>query len=323
MLDVQLYQGDCLEQMKRIEDGSVDAVICDPPYGTVQGIAGGDVDHGMSGRTEWDAAIEPVAFLAQCNRLLRPNGALVLFSQEPYTARLITEAHGSIPFAYRMVWVKDHFANALVAKKAPVSYAEDVCVFFKAFDSFIGHPLKPWFDSELEAAGMSRKEAVMRWGSSASHYFTDGRQFMIPSAEKLAAMQADTGRFQMAYDQMKSIADDFRAQTRERFPKVFNLPEGQKFKSNVLQYRKDYTGHHPTQKPVALMEDLVRTYTNPGDTVLDFTMGSGSTGVACVNTGRKFIGIERDPDYFAVAQARIRPADDLLAALPSLTGAAP
>jgi site-specific DNA-methyltransferase (adenine-specific) len=317
MLDVELYQGDCLEVMKRIEDGRVDAVICDPPYGNM------DTDGGRKlGITGWDSALAPSAFLGHCNRILRPNGAVILFSQEPYSSRLVLEAHGSIPFAYRMTWLKDNFANALGVNKAPVSFSEDILVFFKAFDSFLGHPLKPWFDAELKASGMTRKEAVQRWGSSASHYFTDGRQFMIPSADRLAVMQADTGRFQMAYDEMKAITDKFRAETRERFPKVFNLPEGQKYKSNVLQYRKDYTGHHPTQKPVALIEDLVKTYTNPGDTVLDFTMGSGSTGVACVNTGRKFIGIERDTNYFAVAQSRIRPPDDLLAALPLLTGAA-
>lgn len=298
-----LYHGDCLEVMAGLPDGSVDAVICDPPYGNM------DTDGGRKlGINGWDSDLPPAVLFCHFNRLLRPNGAVVLFSQEPYSSRLITSAHGSIPFAYRMAWMKDSFANALGVNKAPVSYLEDVCVFFKAFDSFLGHPLKPWFDAELEAAGMTRKEAVMRWGSSASHYFTDGRQFMIPSAERLADMQRDTGRFQMPYAEMKAATDQFRAETRERFPKVFNLPEGKKYKSNVLQYRKDYDGHHPTQKPVALMADLVMTYTNPGDTVLDFTMGSGSTGVACANTGREFIGIERDDKYFAIASERIAAA---------------
>lgn len=297
---MNLMQGDCLERMKEIPDGSVDMVLTDPPYGNM------DTDGGRKlGIAGWDQALDPRTFLAECNRIMRPNGSLILFSQEPYTSRLITEAHGSIPFSYRMTWLKDSFANALGVNKAPVSYTEDVCVFFKAFDSFLGHPLKPWFDSELEAAGMTRKEAVMRWGSSASHYFTDGRQFMIPSADRLTRMQRDTGRFQMAYEDMKAISDEFRAQTRKRFPKVFNLPEGQKYKSNVLQYKKDYTGHHPTQKPVALLEDLISTYTNEGDTVLDFTMGSGSTGVAAKNLNRSFIGIELDPEYFDIAKQRI------------------
>lgn len=310
-MTVRLMMGDCLDRMADIADGSVDAIICDPPYGTM---AGAGLDGWTAESAAWDIALDPAAFLPECNRVLRPNGALVLFAQEPYTSRLISRAHGSIPFSYRLTWVKDHFANALVAKKSPVSYTEDVCVFFKAFDSFLGHPLKDWFAEELDAAGMTRRDAIVRWGSSASHYFTDGRQFRIPSRQKLEAMQSDTGRFLMAYEDMRSVSSEFRAKVRARFPKIFNLPAGAKFKPNVLKYRKDYTGQHPTQKPVALMQDLVETYTNPGDTVLDFTMGSGSTGVACVNTGRRFIGIERDADYFAIAERRIAEAQPQLLA---------
>jgi len=303
MLD--LRQGDCLELMRALPDGCVDLVLTDPPYGTIE-----NTPTTWKCDTAWDKAITPAAIFKECNRLLRPNGALILFSQEPYTSRLITEAHGSVPFAYRMAWVKERFANALLAKKAPVSLFEDVLVFFKAFDSFLGHPLKPWLDQELAASGMTRKDAVARWGSSASHYFTDGRQFMIPSADKLAVMQADTGRFQRDYADLKAVADAFRVEMRERFPKTFHLAPGAKHKSNLLHYGKDRDNIHPTQKPVALLEDLVRTYSNRGDLVLDFTMGSGSTGVAAMNTGRRFVGMELDAGYFAAARERI------LAALP-------
>lgn len=300
-----LMHGDCLERMKEIPDGSVDMVLTDPPYGTMKGINCDGYGRKDNDGHMWDEVLDNDRMWSEINRVLRVNGCCILFSQEPYTSRLIVSAHGSIPFAYRMAWVKDTFGNHLLAKKAPVSYYEDVCVFFKAFDSFIGHPLKPWFDSELEAAGMTREDAVQRWGSSSSHYFTDGRQFRIPSAERLLQMQADTGRFQMAYAEMKEAADRFRAETRERFPKVFNLPEGERSKSNLLHYAKDRGSFHPTQKPVALLEDLIKTYTNEGATVLDFTMGSGSTGVAALNCGRKFIGIERDDAYFEIAQRRI------------------
>ena len=92
---------------------------------------------------------------------------------------------------------------------------------------------------------------------------------------------------------------------KEKFPSTFNLPEGKKYKSNILKYRKDYDGYHPTQKPVALLEDLIKTFSNEGDTVVDLTMGSGSTGVACKNTGRNFIGIELDEEYFKIATERI------------------
>ncbi len=103
---------------------------------------------------------------------------------------------------------------------------------------------------------------------------------------------------------MKEICNAHKLKT----PKIFNLPEGKKFKPNILKYKKDYSGLHPTQKPVALMEDLIKTYTNEGGTVLDFTMGSGTTGVAAKNLKRDFIGIELDNDYFKIAQQRINEA---------------
>lgn len=304
-MSATLMNADCMDALCLIPDGSIDAVICDPPYGTIKGMGSSTPDYGRMTDAYWDDAIDPSVLFSQVNRIARPNAAVVLFSQEPYTSRLITNAHGSIPFSYRMTWVKDHFANALLAKKAPVSYTEDILVFFKNFDDFSGHPLKSWFDYELKASGLSKKRAIELWGSTASHYFTDGRQFMIPSRAKLSQMQSDTGRFIRQYDELKSVSEAFRQSQRERYPKVFNLPDGQKYKANVLEYKKDYDGFHPTQKPVDLMRDLVRTYTNAGDTVLDFTMGSGSTGVAAKLEGRNFIGIERDPEYFRIAQERI------------------
>ena len=95
---------------------------------------------------------------------------------------------------------------------------------------------------------------------------------------------------------------------KKSIARVFNLHDGKKYKSNILEYKKDYNGYHPTQKPVLLLEDLIKTYSNEGDTVLDFTCGSGSTGVAALNTNRKFIGIELDPDYFKIAEQRINEA---------------
>ena len=121
-------------------------------------------------------------------------------------------------------------------------------------------------------------------------------------------MQADTGRFQMAYAEMKEVADRFRTETRERFPKVFNLPEGERCKSNLLHYAKDRGSFHPTQKPVALLADLIKTYTNEGDTVLDFAAGSFTTAIACINTNRKGIMIEKDPHYFKIGSERVERA---------------
>ncbi len=105
----------------------------------------------------------------------------------------------------------------------------------------------------------------------------------------------------MRYDDAFKIYKDFENNRLS----IFNLWEGKKYKSNILKYKKDYDGHHPTQKPVLLLEDLIKTFSNENDLVVDLTMGSGSTGVACKNTNRDFIGIEMNEAYFKIAEQRI------------------
>lgn len=305
---MKLMHGDCLELMKEIPDGSVDLVLTDPPYGTVKGMGGDIKKYKRLSGSYWDDALNPKLIFEECNRVLRMNGALILFSQEPYTSRLITEAHGNLPFSYRMTWLKDHFANALIAKTAPVSYTEDVCVFFKKYDTDGCHPLRDYADKMFDFIGKPRKEIFSEMGHQGAFHWFLGRgsiQFGLCTRE--------------TYDQLCEIykvnkEDWFKPycvlveenrRFKRRFKRRFNLPDGQKYKSNVLQYRKDYDGLHPTQKPVALMEDLIFTYSNEGETVLDFTMGSGTTGVACKNLNRKFIGIEKDDKYFEIAKNRI------------------
>jgi hypothetical protein len=318
--NAELWLGDCLEVMAGLADGLIDAVICDPPYGTAGGMGKGEARYARIASAEWDVEIDPAVLFDHCNRILRMNGALILFAQEPYTSRLITEAHGNLPFSYRMTWLKDHFSNSLLVNKAPVSYTEDVLVFFKQLnrhDAEAKHPLREYAQKVLDHCGGSLKDVNARLGHRrAEHFFYESTQFSLCTAQTYAQLcdvyGIDRLEWFRPYDELAAVNSAYKADQlaglAEAFPKVFNLPEGQKYKSNVLQYRKDYSGHHPTQKPVALMEDLVKTYTNPGDTVLDFTMGSGSTGVACVNTGRRFIGIEREPNYFDIACRRIEDA---------------
>jgi len=305
---VNLYKGDCLTEHERIEDGSVDLILCDPPYGNM------DTDGGRRlGINGWDMAIEPAIVYEIANRILRRNGKLVLFSQEPYTSRLITEAIPNLPFNYRMIWEKDMFANHLGAKKAPVSYFEDILVFSKLGgleNSGINanHPLKYVFNKALENSGKTKRFFIDLAGSSASHYFTDGVQFRIPTKEKYDLI-SDHINLEHSYEELRSIDANYREEETERhyneFPSVFNLWEGGKFKSNILRYKKDYDGYHPTQKPVALLDDLIRTYSNEGGHVVDLTMGSGSTGVAAVKAGRRFTGIELGDEYFDIAERRI------------------
>ena len=153
---LNLMQGDCLERMKEIPDGSVDMILTDPPYGTIKNL-GKTVWGGTETRTDWDTVIEQTAMLGECNRILRTNGCLALFCQDPYTSQLMTKAHNNIPFSYRYTWLKDHFANALIAKKAPVNYTEDLCVFFKKYDTLGQHPLRDYSKVVLKFVGCGLK----------------------------------------------------------------------------------------------------------------------------------------------------------------------
>ena len=298
MMSVKLMQGDCLIESEKIKSGSVDLILTDPPYGTMNGFNGID----------WDFAIDPKEVYATANRILRKNGKLVLFSQEPYTSRLITEAHPNIPFSYRMIWEKNAFANALLVNKAPVSYYEDVLVFNKEHDIDNLHPLRFYFGEVMEYIGLGLKDINDALGHRrAEHtFYIKSTQFALCTKETYEELIKKFGINNM--QGFKTYAE--LEQANKRYLGTFNLWEGNKYKSNILKYRKDYDGYHPTQKPVALLEDLIKTFSNKGDTVVDLTMGSGSTGVACKNTGRNFIGMELDEEYFKIATERINEMSD-------------
>ena len=306
-MSIELYHGDCLEVTKDIPNGSVDLILTDPPYGTVKNApknwtVGNKASHG------WDKAVNPEDLFGVANRILRRNGKLVLFSQEPYTSRLITEAHPNIPFSYRMIWEKNDFANALLVNKAPVSYYEDVLVFSKHPESERNddNPIKRYADKLFDYINVSTGELKNKYGKDFfSHFKANGKQFRLCTRQSYDLLIEDYNLKKMKdfveWEVLKKMDGDYK----EKIPSTFNLPEGKKYKSNILKYRKDYDGYHPTQKPVALLEDLIKTFSNEGDTVVDLTMGSGSTGVACKKTGRNFIGIELDDEYFGIAKERI------------------
>ena len=300
---MKLYKGDCLIESDKIESGSVDLVLTDLPYGTVKDIK--NVNHGMSGKCEWDEVIDTDEIYKVADRILRKNGKIVLFAQQPFTNELINKATPNIPFCYSMIWEKDHFANALTAKKAPLNYYEDVLVFSKIYDTERKHPLRDYFYSEFEKTKLSFLEinrdylkcAYGNGGGVAYNMLSKTRtDFCMPTEKRYKQLQK-TGFFNKDYSELKEIDSKYRS--------IFNLWQGNKYKSNILKYKKDYDGHHPTQKPVLLLEDLIKTFSNEGNTVVDLTMGSGSTGVACKNTNRNFIGIEMDDNYFEIAKQRI------------------
>jgi site-specific DNA-methyltransferase (adenine-specific) len=236
---VNLMQGDCLELMRTIPDGSVDMVLTDPPYGTTA--------------CKWDSVIPFAPMWDQLKRITKPNGAIVLTSAQPFTSALIMS--NVKMFKYCWVWEKSRNSNPSLAKIQPLRHHEEVCVF-NAKGVY-----KPIKESGVEYS--TRKGA--------------GGAFAGSKVNKKD-------------QEVKKVSG--------RYPK------------SILSIKSEYPNLivHPTQKPVALMEYLIRTYTNAGETVLDFTMGSGTTGVACKNLGRAFIGIELDADYFEICVNRINAA---------------
>lgn len=301
---IKLFNGDCLIESDKIEDGSVDLILMDPPYGTIKGQDKSPAARNSGLReVEWDVIIEPEKIFNIANRILRKNGKLVIFSQEPYTSKLITETIPNIPFSYRMVWNKLNYGSPLKAKKAPLGHFEDILVFSKMHDNELLHPLREYTKKLLDYIGLNKKGIVEKIGQKVDHFFRhNSPQFSLCTEktykELIEVFNIDKMEGFKNYEELKEIDN--------KYSSTFNLWEGKKYKNNVLEYKKDYTGHHPTQKPVLLLEDLIKTYSNEGNLVVDLTMGSGSTGVACVNTKRSFIGIEMDEGYFKIAEQRIK-----------------
>lgn len=205
---------------------------------------------------------------------------------------------------YPLYWKKDNFANFLAVNKAPVSYVEDLSVFTKQYAE--NKVLKEYAQGILEYIGKNTSELNRERGDRRlTHFFTKGFQFSLPQPEVYAWLVEEYGIDKMeGYKTIEEMKRELKSNGA-----VYNIPEG-RYNSNHLEYGKHNTkSNHPTEKPVELLKHLVEVYTNEGDTVLDNTMGSGSTGVACVETGREFIGIELDEKYYRVAKDRISRAN--------------
>lgn len=334
----RLMQGDCLELMKTIEAGSVDLVLCDPPYGTMNG-SGKTFKDTFGDKYNWDNVLPFGPMFAHLDRVLRQNGRAVLFSQEPFTFGLMKNAIPNLPFSYRMVWEKNNFANALGAASAPVNYFEDILMFQKKrniHDLEGVHPLRPYFKQVLDFVGLNLKEINKRLGHRKAEYCfyvtpkkavlselggkidhtlrVGSSQFALctePTYKELIdKFGIDKMRGFRQYKELKKIDNTYKdsrtKKLNDSYPCTFNLPPNQKHKSNIFKYSKPPQSVHPTQKPVPLLCDLIETFSRPNDLILDFTMGSGSTGVAAIKTGRRFIGIEQSPKYFKITQARLK-----------------
>ena len=303
----RLFFGDCLIESDKIENGSVDLILTDLPYGNMKNIRNPErpKSWGNENYLKWDNAIEPKSIYEIANRILRKNGKMVLFSQEPYTTQLINEETPNISFSYRAIWEKDNFANALLCNKAMVGYFEDILIFSKNHDKEGLHPLREYALKIKQYTNYSRLKFTKALGHGGHQHFMEGNkessQFHLCTektySELIKVFRIDKMEGFKTFAELQEID--------KKYQSTFNLWEGNKYKSNILKYKKDYNSYHPTQKPILLLEDLIKTFSNENDLVCDLTMGSGSTGVACKNTNRSFIGIEKDEQYFKIAEQRI------------------
>lgn len=230
---------DCLEGMNKIPDSSVDLILCDLPYGTT--------------RNKWDEVIPFDSLWFQYRRVIKEHGAIVLFADGLFTAKLILSAVDI--WRYNLIWDKQRGCDFLNANVKPLKSHEDICVFYKK---------KPVYNKQL-------------WYSTPYKRTKNG-----------------------------SLSDNY-GQRHEAWSESKN---GERNPLSILSFARDGKRLHPTQKPVGLLEWLIRTYTDPGAVVLDNCMGVGSTCVAAVQTGRHYIGFETDEHYFDLACERLNEAEE-------------
>lgn len=300
-------QGDCMEELKKLEDESVDLILTDPPYGTIKGMVitkGGKV---QNKRNDWDEVVDIQTMLSEFQRVLRPKGRAIIFGNNGYTQELRNGSHSYLEYVYPLYWVKNTFGSPLSARTAPLSYVEDMTVFYKPYGKKSRQ--RDYMRKVFEYIGKDRKEIAEDLGVKKTtldrNWYKD-RQFRIPTEVRYKQMgdryQLDNMEGFLTYDELLEVV-------REESPdSVFNLPEGKGHVGNVFHVDKEWNNEttHPTQKPVLLMEQLLEIYSNEGDVILDSFMGSGTTGVASQNLGRKFIGIELDEEYFRLAEERLK-----------------
>lgn len=310
MSDYKLINGDCIKEMEKlIDDGvKVDLILTDPPYGNIKGLTLRETANLRKEKTQWDNIIPIKPMFDCCYELLNDNRNLILFCDGKYSFDLYHNQYVSkLPYLYKYYWLKQNFANQMGVNVAPTNYIEEIFVFKKINGNTENMELRKYAKNLLEYINLPRAEIDRAMGNfKVNHFFRfNGMQFSIPSKD---AYKDLTELYHLTdYKDYKSY--DKLLELKDKKTNYFKLKEGEKHKPNVLRYDKTYHGSlHPTQKPIELMEDLILTYTNEGDLVLDFTMGSGSTGVACVNTNRNFIGIELDKEYYDIAKQRINEA---------------
>lgn len=298
-MSIKLYNGDCLEIMKDIPDGSVDCVICDLPYGSLKQVSADGWKQNNSD-VSWDKMIDLDLLFYQYSRILRHNGCLVLFHKEPLTTALKVHRHKDMQLAHTYVWKKDNFSNPYISNVAPLSICENVDVLYKKYESTCSTAYDDYRMKILKLIGLSKKEIIHDCGQGVDHFFRNRtKQFISQESYNKLIDCYGIDKFNefIPWCELDKIIC--------KCSRTFNIPSGYKYVTDFLNFPKDTNNIHPTQKPIALITHLVQIYSNYGDTILDNCMGSGTTGVACVRTNRSFIGIELNENYFNLAKERI------------------
>ena len=252
MRDIELWNGDCIDLMKNIDTSSIDCIISDLPYGTQK-----------KNGCKWDIIIPFDILWFEYKRIIKDNGAIVLFGKEPFSSLL--RCSNLEMYKYDWIWEKDTKSNFMQANYQPLNNIENICVFSNGYAREIKEKIKMKYNPQ----------------------YTKGEKYKIPHESKVTEIFASNNK--------NGTYKHKNRDTSQRYPYV------------ILKYNsvKGKDKKHPTQKPVDLLEYLVNTYTNDGDLILDNCMGSGTTGVACKNLNRRFIGIEKDIDYYNIAKERI------------------
>lgn len=297
--DFVLINGECITVMSYlIKEGIVfDHIITDIPYGTVQGLS----IEGWKNKGNvpmWDTPIDNYEMIKNCFYITKPNANLLLFSQEPMTYYILdaVKQFQKYSLSNKMIWLKNNHANGFSSKTTPVNIYEEILLFRKSLDETNSVELRKYFKQMLEFIGISKKEIMNELGQGLDHCFRyANRTFYIPTEKNYNSL---INRYKI--DQMDSFIEynDLKNSWDKDNTVIFNVPPGENIVRNVFSYKKDANNIHPTQKPLGLLSHLIQLFSNEKETILDFTSGSGSTGIAAIQNGRKFVGIELDDNFF-------------------------
>ncbi len=294
-----LINGECMTVMNYLinKDIVVNHIITDIPYGTVQGLS----IEGWKNKGNvptWDYPIDIKEMIDACFKISASNSNMILFSQEPMTFKINYELciYQKYTLSNKMIWVKNNHANGFSAKTNPLNYYEEMLLIRKSLDESNSLEIRKYFKDMLAYCGNDRKAIMDKLGQGLDHCFRyANRTFYIPTETNYKALIKE---YQI--DKMKNFIE--YNSLKEKWDKenkvIFNIPDGEKIVKNVFEYKKDQNNIHPTQKPIALLEKLITIFSNEEDTILDFTCGSASTGIAAVKNNRKFIGIELNETFY-------------------------